>query len=56
MVGILRTHSNRDLATRQLNDLIYKARSTPTVRSTPVVHRRKGVKLTQSQITEKRGT
>lgn len=52
MVGILRTYSNRDLATRQLNDLVDKARSTPTVRSTSVVLRRKGVKLTPSQITE----
>ena len=51
-MGLLRTYSNRDLATRQLNDLIDKARSTPTVRSTSVVLRRKGVKLTPSQIIE----
>ena len=52
MVGRLRTYSDRDLATRQLNGLVGKARSTPTVRSISVVLRRKGVKLTPSQITE----
>ena len=52
MVGLLRTYSNRDLATRQLNDLIDKARSTPTVRSTTRVIPVRVRKLAQEQINE----
>jgi hypothetical protein len=51
-VGLLRTYSNRDLATRQLNDLIDKARSTPTVRSTTRIIPGKVRKLTRNQIDE----
>jgi hypothetical protein len=52
-VGILRNYSNRDFATRQLNHLVEKARSTPTVmRSAPSVLPRKVIKLSRSQITE----
>ena len=52
MVGLLRTYSNRDLATRQLNDLIDKARSIPTVRSTTRIIPGKVRKISRTQIDE----